>query len=275
MSIVRGNRKTFYQLLVNTLLVSVINYTVWFAITFYVYLQTRSVFATGVVSGIFLVMTALTGIWFGSLVDHQAKKTMMQASAAASFLLYAAAFVVYQVAPRGSFADPASAALWAFIVLLMFGVIAGNIRTIALPTLVTVLIEPDTRDRANGLVGTTSGVSILLTSVISGVLVAVGGMFWVLVLALVVLAVAVAHLALVAVPQRAAAPDPAAGGEPAPKRAVDVRGTIRVIGEVPGLSALILFSAFNNFLGGVFMALMDAYGLSLVSVQAWGLLWGC
>jgi len=27
---------------VNTLLVSVINFTVWFAITFYVYLQTRS-----------------------------------------------------------------------------------------------------------------------------------------------------------------------------------------------------------------------------------------
>ena len=55
---------------------------------------------------------------------------------------------------------------------------------------------------------------------------------------------------------------------------MDLRGTIRVVGEVPGLTALILFSAFNNFLGGVFMALMDAYGLSLVSVQAWGLLWG-
>jgi DHA3 family multidrug efflux protein-like MFS transporter len=38
--------------------------------------------------------------------------------------------------------------------------------------------------------------------------------------------------------------------------------------------ALIFFSAFNNFLGGVFMALADAYGLSLVSVQVWGLLWG-
>ena len=37
---------------------------------------------------------------------------------------------------------------------------------------------------------------------------------------------------------------------------------------------LIAFSCFNNFLGGTFMALMDAYGLSLVSVQAWGLLWG-
>src|SRR5918997_5354626 len=172
MSIVRGDRKTFYQLLINTLLVSVINFTVWFAITFWVYLETRSVFATGVVAGIFLVMTAVTGIWFGSLVDHHAKKTVMQVSAAVSFLLYAAAFGVYQVTPRESFTDPGSVALWTLIVLSMVGVIAGNIRTIALPTLVTALIEEDTRDRANGLVGTTSGVSFLTTSVISGLLVA-------------------------------------------------------------------------------------------------------
>jgi DHA3 family multidrug efflux protein-like MFS transporter len=299
MSNIHGNQKVFYQLLVNTLLVSVINFTVWFAITFYVYLQTRSVFATGVVAGVFLVMTATTGIWFGSLVDHHAKKTMMQVSAVLSFLLYTAAFAVYQVAPHESFTDPTSIVLWALIVLLMFGVIAGNIRTIALPTLVTVLIAEDTRDRANGLVGTTSGVSFLVTSVISGLLVAVGGMFWVLVLALAVLAVAMVHLALVPVPERPDAPvarveamaadgttaaqdKPAGAGlAPAPgesavarKRTVDLRGTIRVVGEVPGLTALILFSAFNNFLGGVFMALMDAYGLSLVSVQTWGLLWG-
>jgi DHA3 family multidrug efflux protein-like MFS transporter len=41
---------------------------------------------------------------------------------------------------------------------------------------------------------------------------------------------------------------------------------------VPGLFALLLFSTFNNFLGGSFMALMDPYGLNLVSVQAWGVL---
>ena len=271
---IHGNRNVFYQLLINTLLVSVINFTVWFAITFFVYLQTRSVFATGVVSGIFLVMTALTGIWFGSLVDHYSKKTMMQASAVVSALLYAAAFAVYQVAPRESFTDPASVALWVLIVLLMFGVIAGNIRTIALPTLVTLLISEDTRDRANGLVGTTSGVSFLVTSVISGVLVAVGGMFWVLLLALAVLLLAVGHLSLVPVPEPAPAVN--AAGEPATAstHSVDLRGTMRVVGQVPGLTALILFSAFNNFLGGVFMALLDAYGLSLVSVQAWGLLWG-
>jgi DHA3 family multidrug efflux protein-like MFS transporter len=67
----------------------------------------------------------------------------------------------------------------------------------------------------------------------------------------------------------------AAGAPATPgKRSVDLRGTIRVVHGVPGLLALIFFSAFNNLLGGVFMALMDAYGLSLVSVQTWGLLWG-
>jgi DHA3 family multidrug efflux protein-like MFS transporter len=41
---------------------------------------------------------------------------------------------------------------------------------------------------------------------------------------------------------------------------------------VPGLFALLLFSTFNNFLGGVFMSLMDPYGLTLMSVEAWGFL---
>jgi DHA3 family multidrug efflux protein-like MFS transporter len=286
---IRGDRSTFFHLLVSTLLVSVTNFTVWFAITFYTYLETRSVFATGVVSGIFLVLTALTGIWFGSLVDHRGKKNMMQVSAAVSLVLYAAGLAVYRLAPDGSFRDPTSGWLWALIVLVMLGVIAGNIRTIALPTLVTALIAEDSRDRANGLVGTTSGVTFLVTSVISGILVGIGGMLWVLVPALAVLAAAMAHLAAVRVnetPPAARTGEPAAEGAPgadptpaadpdAPKdRRVDLRGTLRVVKQVPGLTALVLFSTFNNFLGGVFMALMDAYGLSLVSVQAWGLLWG-
>jgi DHA3 family multidrug efflux protein-like MFS transporter len=60
---------------------------------------------------------------------------------------------------------------------------------------------------------------------------------------------------------------------PGERKEVDLKGTVRVIKAVPGLVALILFSAFNNLLGGVFMALMDAYGLSLMEVQEWGLLW--
>jgi DHA3 family multidrug efflux protein-like MFS transporter len=37
---------------------------------------------------------------------------------------------------------------------------------------------------------------------------------------------------------------------------------------------LILLAAFNNLLSGVFMALLDAYGLTLVSVETWGFLFG-
>ena len=58
-----------------------------------------------------------------------------------------------------------------------------------------------------------------------------------------------------------------------PKK-VDIKGTIKVIGLIPGLGALIAFNLINNLLGGVYMALMDAYGLSLVTVEMWGLLWG-
>jgi DHA3 family multidrug efflux protein-like MFS transporter len=271
MPVITGHVRTFYQLLLNTGLVSIINFSVWFAVTFWTYLQTKSVFATGMISGIFLVLTALTGIWFGSLVDGHRKKNVLQGSAVASLVMYAAALALHQSVPEEAFRDPADARLWAFVLLLMFGVIAGNIRTIALPTMVTLLIDEDRRDRANGLVGTVSGTTFLVTSVISGVLVAFDGMFSILILALTVLGLSIVHLAFVPIPERPAAHE---DGAEAGASGVDLRGTLRIIAGVSGLTALILFSTFNNFLGGVFMALADAYGLSLVSVQTWGLLWG-
>jgi DHA3 family multidrug efflux protein-like MFS transporter len=41
-----------------------------------------------------------------------------------------------------------------------------------------------------------------------------------------------------------------------------------------GLFALIIFSTFNNFIGGVYMALMDPYGLELFPVEIWGIVLG-
>jgi MFS transporter, DHA3 family, multidrug efflux protein len=265
-----GTQRTFLHLLLNTLVVSVMNFTVWFAVTFWVYLETRSVFATGLISGIFLVSIAGTGIWFGSLVDHHHKKTVMQWSAAVSMLLYAGCLALYLTTPEAVFRDPGSLRLWVFVVVLMLGVVTGNLRTIAMPTLVTLLIPADRRDKANGLVGTATGLSFLVTSVISGLLVAAGGMYYVLLLALGVLGLALLHLGLVRVPETR--PVRLERGEDG--AGVDLRGTVRLVRGVPGLIALIAFSCFNNFLGGSFMALMDAYGLSLVSVQFWGLLWG-
>lgn len=270
----RGDR-AFLHVLVNVLLVSVMNFTVWFAVTFWVFLETRSVLATGMVAGIFLVCTAACGIWFGSLVDHHRKKLMMQWSVVASLGCYLAAFGTYLVVPDDSFTRASSVWLWVFIVVSMFGVIAGNIRMIAMMTLVTLLIEPDRRDRANGLVGTTTGVTILATSVISGLLVARDGMFSVLVLTMLVLAVGLIHLGLVEVDESHAA-ELSSGTEEADPSAgkVDLRGTVRQVRQIPGMLALIAFSCLNNFLGGAFMALLDAYGLSMMSVQAWGLMWG-
>jgi DHA3 family multidrug efflux protein-like MFS transporter len=260
--------RTFYLVLGNTVIASITNMTVWFAITFFAYLETRSVFATSIIGGLYLVLAALSGIWFGSLVDHYRKKQVMLASSLVSLLLFLAAFAVYQTAAPDAFKEVSSVTLWGFVVLLMVGVIVGNIRGIALPTLVTILIPEDRRDKANGLAGTATGVSFLITSVISGVLVGLAGMTYVLVLAIALTALAMLHLWTIAIPEPEVVHTQAG-----PKR-VDVRGTLMVVSAIPGLIALILFTTFNNFLGGVYFALMDAYGLSLVSVEAWGFLWG-
>ena len=258
----------FHLILANNLVQNVTNFTVWFALVFWAFLETRSVFVTGMIGGIYLVFTAGFAIWFGSLVDHHRKKRIMLASSAASFVFYGASLGAYAVMPEDALAQVEGAALWLFILLVMLAVICGNIRMIALPTLVTALIEEDRRDKANGLVGMVTGIGFLLTSGISGFLVAWDGIRGPLALALGLSAFAFAHLAAVRVDE----PEPVSSA-PGGRKEVDLKGTIRVVGAVPGLFALIFFATFNNFLGGVFMALMDAYGLSLMEVQAWGLLW--
>ena len=261
----------FYHVLANNLIANITNFTVWFALFFWAYLETRSVFVTGMIAGAYLVITAFSGFWFGSLVDHHLKKTAMLGSSAASFGFYALALTAYGLAPPSALAEISGVWLWLVVLLTTLGVIAGNIRGIALPTLVTILIPKERRDRANGLVGMVTGVGFLTTSVISGLLVAWSGMLGSLIFALGFTVVVFVHLLFVRVDETRAEVSPETPVEP---RRVDIRGTLRVIGAVPGLFALILFTTFNNFLGGVFMALMDAYGLSLVSVQVWGLLWG-
>ncbi|MBU1335473.1 MAG: MFS transporter [Alphaproteobacteria bacterium] len=264
-------RNPFHQILGNNLVANITNFTVWFALTFWIFLETRSVFATGMVAGVYLVFTAAFGFWFGSIVDHNPKKLAMMGSSAVSAAFYTLTLAMVLLEPEGAFRNPYGAYLWIFVFLVMLGVIAGNIRSIALPTLVTVLIPEGERDKANGLVGMVSGIGFLTTSVISGFLVAWGGMLATLVLALCLTLLAFAHLHFVRIDEQRAAPEP---GVPADPKRVDIKGTIAVIAAVPGLFALIFFATFNNFLGGIFMALLDAYGLSLVSVQVWGLLFG-
>ncbi|MHB1294209.1 MAG: MFS transporter [Anaerolineae bacterium] len=263
-------RRAFYQLLANTVLSGVTNMTVWFAVIFFVFLETRSVMVTSITNGLFFAATAISGFWFGSLVDRHRKKHMMLISSVASLAAYGIAFVLYLTAPEGAFQNRASVVLWSMVLLLTAGVIAGNIRGIAVPTIVTGLFPAQERDKANGLVGTASGIAILVVSAISGVLVGLAGLYLVFILALVLTGVTIAHLLTLPLPEPPRIQTD--GPDDPPPAGIDIRGTFAIVLGIPGLLALILFTSFNNFLGGVFAGLIDAYGLSLVSVEMWGIL---
>lgn len=260
--------KTFYAILVNSLVAALTNSFVWFAVTFWAFLQTQSVLATSVMAGVYVGTVALSGFFLGALVDRYRKKTVMLLSSVCSLVLYLLAQIIFSSTSPSVFTDVSSIPLWIFIVLILMGAIAGNIRTIALPTLVTLLIPEAERDKANGLVGTANGVSFLIASIFSGLAIGFLGVYWVMVFAIALTVAVILHLVILPIPEQTII-----HSEDRTQH-IDVRGTIRAIALVPGLFGLIFFNCFNNFLGGVFMSLMDAYGLSLVSVQMWGILWG-
>lgn len=262
--------KTFYRALLNSLIVSIANNTVWFAITFWVYLETLSVVSTALVGGIYLIVTTFSSFWFGSLVDHNKKKDVMMLSSLISLGIFLSGLALYLLTPIQEFSYLTSFRLWAFIILLMLGVIAGNIRSITIPTLVSLLIPADHRDKANGLSGMLFGISFMCTSLISGFLLAYGGMFWVLMFVIAATMFAIIHLTFLDIPEKRLSKSE----QESKGKKVDIKGTIKVILGVPGLMSLLFFATFNNFLGGAFMALMDAYGLSMVPVEIWGTIWG-
>src|SRR5688572_15332592 len=72
----------FRQLLANTLVTGVTSTFVWFALTFWVYLETRSVVATGVIGGAFAISSAVLGPVFGTFVDRHRKHTALVATTA-------------------------------------------------------------------------------------------------------------------------------------------------------------------------------------------------
>lgn len=261
----------FHAVLGNSVAASLANTCVWFAVTFWVYLQTRSVIATSVMAGIYTVSVAGSGFFLGTLVDRYPKRRVMLASSLGSLALYALALGILVATPLGAFADPSSIQLWLVVVLTLVGAIAGNARGIALSTLVTILVPEPGRDRANGLVGTANGVAFLVASILSGLAIGFLGIHGLLAGAVGLTVLVILHLFTLAIPDYPEGVGSEAGLGAA---SVDLRGTIAAIRLVPGLFGLIFFHTFNNFLGGIFMSLMDAYGLSLVSVQVWGALWG-
>jgi DHA3 family multidrug efflux protein-like MFS transporter len=263
-----AGERTFRRLLLNSLVSTVTSSFLWFALTFWAYLETRSVVVTGVIGGGFSLSVALLGPAFGTYVDRHRKHPSMVLATTISLVAFAAATLVFVTVDADRLLRLSSPLFWLMVALTLAGSVAGQMRSIAMSTCVTLLVPAERRDRANGLVGTVTGVSFAITSVFSGMVIGRLGMGWAFSASLLLIAGTLLHLRRLDIPE----PEPT----PAPDGAarVDVRGALEAIAAVPGLLLIVLLSAFNNLLGGVFMALMDAYGLELVSVQTWGLLWG-
>ena len=259
---------TFRRILVNTLLSSVTGTFLSFALTFWVYLETRSVLAASLLAGFSMLVGSASGLFFGAFVDGHRKKTSMLVSTVVTLVAFGFAAAVFVAAPARQLTDWTGVWFWAFAVLVLIGAIAGQLRGIALSTTVTLLIPEDRRDKANGMVGTVTGLAYTVTSVFSGLSVGILGMGGTVVIAVVLTGVVLVHLLPIGI------------DEPPVHRTVDhsVRSGPRTawqsLRSVPGLTPLVFFSMFNNLVMGVYMTLMDPYGLTLFSVETWGLVLG-
>lgn len=226
--------------------------------------------ATAILGGTYMLLVALCSIIFGTIVDHNKKKRVMMFSAIFTLVAFSVGGLVYLVFTPEQLTSIGSIAFWLLSGALLIGAVVENMRNIALSTVVTLLVPKENRDKANGMVGTVQGVAFMVTSVFSGLSIGLLGMGWTLVLAIILTALALVHLTwMVHIPEKAIYHDP----ELANKK-VDIKGSIAAIRAVPGLIWLIVFTTFNNLIGGVYMALMDPYGLTLFSVEMWGVVLG-
>lgn len=261
--------KHFYQVLLNTLIANVTTSYLWFALTFWVYLETKSVLATGIIGGMYMLLVAIFSIIFGTIVDHNKKKNVMVFSSVFTFVCFAVAGLLYLAFPKEALLDWGGAIFWLFAGIILIGGVVENMRNIALSTTVTLLVPKEGRDKANGMVGTVQGVAFMVTSVFSGLSIGMLGMGWTLAIAIAFTGIAMLHLFFVQIPEKKIAHDPELEN-----KKIDLKGSLAAIRAVPGLGWLIVFTTFNNLVGGVFMALMDPYGLTLFPVEIWGVVLG-
>ncbi len=261
--------KHFYQVLLNTLIANVTTSYLWFALTFWVYLETRSVLATAIIGGSYMLLVSIFSLWFGVVVDHNKKKKVMLISSIITAVAYILAGLTYLSFDKAQLLNWEAGIFWLFAGFILIGGVVENMRNIALSTVVTLLVPKDGRDKANGLVGTVQGVAFMVTSVFSGLSIGFLGMGWTLAIAVGMTTIALIHLFFVQIPEKDIYHDPELK-----EKKIDIKGSLAAIRAVPGLMALIFFTTFNNLIGGVFMALMDPYGLTLFSVQMWGIVLG-
>jgi DHA3 family multidrug efflux protein-like MFS transporter len=260
--------RTFAHVLVNTMVANVTTSFLWFALTFWVYLETRSVLASAFIGGLYMLFIAFFAILFGTVVDRHRKHRVMVLASVVTLAAFTVAGILFLVFPASALVDLGGPTFWLFAGVILFGSVVENMRNIALSTTVTLLVPEERHANANGFVGTVQGLAFVVTSVFSGLSVGLLGMGWTLVIAIGLTGVALVHLTTLRIPEEKPR------GEQGNAPGIDLRGSVRAIRQAPGLFPLILFATLNNLIGGVYMALSDPYGLELFSVEMWGIVFG-
>jgi hypothetical protein len=236
--------RTFLHVLVNTAIANVTTSFLWFGLTFWVYVETRNVIATGVIGASYMLFISMFGMFFGTLVDRFRKHAVMvwaTVIALAVFVLDAAFFFAVG---QERILDLSLPWFWIFAVVMLAGSVVEQLRGIALSTTVTLLVPAERHANANGMVGAVQGVAMLVTSVFSGLSVGFLGMGWTLVIGIGALALTLLHLVPLRIPEEATAESASIEG------LVDLRGGWLAVRAVPGLIALVLFTSLNNLRRG-------------------------
>lgn len=261
--------KRFLHVLINIAVANTSTFFLWSALSFWLYLETHSVLILSILSGTFMTLVTLSGMFFGTIVDKHRKKEVIAISSIVALIFLLLAGSVFLFFDRKEIADISSSAFWIFSLSILLSALVSNLRSIALSTTVSILVPKEDYARANGMVGMVQGVGMIANTVFSGLVIGRLGLEWAMYITLILSGLALLHLLFVPIPEDHLHHDPEVLN-----KQVDFKGAIKAIRSVPGLMALIFFTTFNNFIGGVIMVLLDPYGLEMFSVEMWGIVLG-
>ena len=112
--------RTFVQVLVNTGIANITTSFLWFALTFWAYLETRSVLATGIIGGAYMLLIAFFAMLFGTIVDRHRKLQVMVFSSLLTLGSFVIAGVLYLLQPESALLDLGGPWFWAFSGFILF-----------------------------------------------------------------------------------------------------------------------------------------------------------
>ena len=109
-----GTVRAFYQVLANTAIANVTSSYLWWALTFWAYLETRSVLATAIIGGSYMLLVAVFGVVFGVIVDRTKKKAVMVLSSMITLVTYLLAGALYLSFPESVLVNWGGPWFWVF-----------------------------------------------------------------------------------------------------------------------------------------------------------------